>query len=96
MPLPLDITKPDSRIQSVLSEIEKIELELIENKSFIGQDVYLDGRDFVNCVFQYCTIHVKLGHFKIRGKIQLKNNVFKLYPPAEAVKSIFDTLALQK
>ena len=84
-----DVTKSDKRIQPIISGVEKIKLELIENAKFVDQDVYLDGRDFVSCIFKNCTMHVNLGHFSIRGTNTIFTNCeFKYYPLAEAVKSI--------
>jgi len=97
MPIPLDVTKPDKRIQPIIAELEKIELELIENRTFADQDIYLDGREFISCIFKNCTMHVKLGHFSIRGtNTVLVNCDFKYYPPAESIKSISGILAYQQ
>ena len=95
--MPSDVTKPDKRIQPIITEVEKIKLELIENNTFADQDIYLDGRDFLSCIFKNCTMHVKLGHFNIRGtNTILVNCDFKYYHPAEAVKSISGILAYQQ
>ena len=92
-----DVTKQDIQLEPILTDIENIKLELIENKTFVDQDVYLDGRDFVSCIFKNCTIHIKLGHFTIRGSNTILTNCnFKYYPPAEAVKSISDIIVTQQ
>jgi len=96
MSVPSDFTNTDIRIQHILTELSKVELELIENKTFIDQDVHLDGREFSNCIFKNCAIHVKLGHFRISGKVHLENCNFILYPPAQGVKSIFDAAVSQQ
>lgn len=92
-----DISKQDVRLEPVLTNIENIKLDLVENKTFVDQDVYLDGRDFVSCIFKNCTIHIKLGHFTIRGSNTILTNCnFKYSPLAEAVKSISDIIASQQ
>ena len=60
MSLMPDISKPDVRIQNIMTEIEKLKLEKISNKTFVDQDIYLDGREFTDCVFKNCRLFVKL------------------------------------
>ncbi len=44
---PIDIvTKPDQRINDMLIEMEKLEPNQIKYHTFVGNDVYLDGRSF--------------------------------------------------
>ena len=67
MELSYEVSGPDGRIQSILTNIEKVKLEKVANKTFVDTDVYLDGRIFQNCIFENCRMFVKLGHFSLRG-----------------------------
>ena len=96
MTLPSDTSKPDIRIQNITSETEKIKLERIADRDFVETDVYLDGREFVNCIFKNCRLFIKLGVFRITGpRIHLEHCEFVALPPAAGVKALFDLLALQ-
>ena len=91
MALASDVSKPDIRIQSILTDIEKLKLERIDNKTFVNTDIYLDGRAFINCVFKDCRFFVKLGCFQIGGKrLHLENIEFITSHPAQGIKSIAD------
>ena len=90
MSLISDVSKPDTRVQNIMTEIEKLKLEEITNKTFVDQDIYLDGRAFADCVFKNCRLFVK-----ITGKrIHLDNIEFIASYPALGVKAISDLVYL--
>jgi hypothetical protein len=95
MVLPSDVRKPTLEIQSIVTEIEKIKLEIIKDKTFVDTDIYLDGRSFVDCIFKNCRMFIKLGCFNIIGRIHLEGCEFIALPPAAGVKSISDILSLR-
>ena len=97
MVLPSDTTKPDIRIHSILADIEKLQLEPITNKTFVDTVVYLDGRDFIDCIFRNCRLFVKLGCFTIRGRrLHLEGCEFITDPPAKNIMTISNLLATQQ
>jgi hypothetical protein len=100
MALTSDVTKPDSRIPPILTSIEKLKLEVIKNQVFLDQDVYLDGREFVDCSFKRCRMFVKLGNFLITvtGKTHQEMGYceFVFLPPASAVRDTIMMLLSQK
>lgn len=91
-----DVSIPDPKMHEFLTDVEKWVLERIENQPFFAQDVYLDGRHFHNCSFQDCRIFIKVGHFRVTGKLIFEHCDFVLNGPARAVKSVFDLLAHQR
>jgi hypothetical protein len=97
MALLSDTTKPDVRLQPILTEIEKIlvGLERIKGKTFTDTDVYLDGREFINCYFKNCKMFAKLGCFVITGDIHMDGCTFVFLPPAEAIKNTMNVLSQQ-
>ena len=93
---PIDlVTKPDQRINDMLTEIEKLEPRQFENHTFVGHDVYLDGRSFNDCKFQNCRIFIKLGSYELKGDIQFEDCTFDINGPASNVESILYMLAEQ-
>ncbi len=87
-----DVSRPHPAITEVLTSLEKLNLETIEDRDFVGEDVYLDGRLFRNCSFQNCNIYVKIGRFQIdkpkpRG---FDRCTFKLDGPAEMIKALVE------
>ena len=97
MTLPSDTSKPDPRIQSILNELEKTDLEKRANETFVDADVHLDGREFTDCTFKNCRMFASLGHFRLVGKgTQLDRCQFMASPPAARVKAVFDVFDRQK
>ena len=88
----IDVARPHSRVQQILTDIEQLELEVIEDREFRGETVYLDGREFRNCSFDNCKIFIKLGSFRLTGALIMKNSKFHLSPPAEGVKDFVDII----
>lgn len=62
-----DVAKPDARFAGPLFALDTIELEVVEGQTFREQDVWLDGRLFVNCEIVGCRLFVQLGVFGING-----------------------------
>ena len=81
----MKIDKPDRRVQDLLTEIEKMDLTPVFNENFEGQDIYLDGRDFVDCNFKDCRLFAHFGHWKFSGKCDLKGCGFHFQYPAAVV-----------
>ena len=90
-----DVTKPDPKMNDILSDMEKLEPPPFKNHTFEGNDVYLDGRSFHDCTFQKCRILIKLGCFELTGTIQFEDCTFDISGPASNVESILDMLANQ-
>jgi len=87
------VAYPDERINSILTGIEKVNLEVIADQEFIEQDVYLDGRHFKNCAFIKCRMFIKLGYFFIEGpRIQLDGCTFNMDGPAGRVHQFVETV----
>ena len=81
----MKLDKPDRRVQDLLAEIEKMDLVPVFGQNFEGDDVYLDGREFVDCSFKKCRLFCHLGHWRISGKIILVDNSFDFRYPASVV-----------
>jgi len=81
----MQLDKPDRRIQDLLEEIKKIDLDKVFGKNFKNQDIYLDGREFVDCNFKKCRLFCHIGHWRISGKSNLKDCHFQFEYPAGVV-----------
>ena len=92
----IDVSHPDPRTLDFLTSLEKWKLQIIENQAFAGGDIYLDGREFRNCSFEYCRIFLKVGHYKITEPYKLRNNEFIFDYPASAVRNLVLVLGQQK
>jgi hypothetical protein len=91
-----DTSKPDIGILAIMADIEKLKPEKIENENFTGVDVYLDGREFINCTFKDCRLITNLGCYTIRGeKILLGGCTFHFLPPAQIILSTLNKLSDQ-
>lgn len=91
----VDVGRPDPRIRDLADQVELLPLDIVEGKAFLAQDVHLDGREFIDCSFQYCRIIVRLGRFAVRGRFRVEDCTFLLEGPAQGVKTIFDALDTQ-
>ena len=82
-----DLAYPLPAVTALLTEVEKLPLELVDGEDFLEQDVYLDGYFFRNCSFRHCRIYVKLGRFRIdvSSGFRFENNTINLAPPASGV-----------
>ncbi len=58
----------DSRVTKVLTDLTAIPLESHSNFVFEDQEVFIDGRRFVNCAFHRCRLVLLLGLFEFVGK----------------------------
>jgi hypothetical protein len=95
MALTSDVARPDARVQSILTDLEKLKLEEFNNRTFVDTDVYLDGRAFTDCFFKNCRFFVKLGNFRIGGKsLHLENIEWILSGSAQGIKAIADLIYL--
>jgi hypothetical protein len=75
----------DSRIQDLLTQIKKIDLSPVFGRDFENKDIYLDGREFVDCSFENCRLYSNIGHWQVSGKYQLQDCVFEFGYPARVV-----------
>ena len=91
--MPYDASVPDPMMHDILTDIEKWELSLVENQDFVEADVYLDRREFRNCTFRNCRIFLKVGHFRVTGKIVFAENHIICSGPAEGVRSLVERLS---
>jgi hypothetical protein len=90
--VPQDFAKPDPRIQDILTDVEKMDLQVVDGLEFVDQDVYLDGRRFVRCGFQRCKLFVKLGVFALDDPTQLVQNTFYFLGPAGSIQNTLSFL----
>lgn len=81
----MTLDKPDRRIQDLLAEIEKMDLAPVFGQDFENQDIYLDGREFVDCTFKRCRLFSHIGHWRISGKYHLESCGFHFQYPASVV-----------
>ena len=81
----MNLDKPDGRIQDLLAEIEKMDLVPVFGQSFESADIYLDGREFVDCNFRNCRLFSHIGHWRISGKYHLEGCGFHFRYPASVV-----------
>lgn len=75
----------DSRIQDLLAQIKKIDLAPVFGRNFENEDVYLDGREFVDCNFKNCRLFSHIGHWQVSGKYRLEGCGFHFQYPASVV-----------
>ena len=93
MPLsPKDVTRPEARISAVLGALQDWEFETASGMEFENQDVYLDGREFVECSFRSCRIYITLGYFRMINPRALVDCQFFLAGPAEIMKTLVDLI----
>jgi hypothetical protein len=81
----MKLDKPDRRIQDLLSEIERMDLVGVFGQNFENEDIYLDGREFVDCSFKDCRLFCHVGHWRISGKYDLDRCGFHFQYPASTV-----------
>ena len=81
----MDLGKRDRRIEDLLAEIEKMDLVPIFGQNFENQDIYLDGREFIDCNFRHCRLFSHIGHWRISGKYHLEGCGFHFRYPASVV-----------
>jgi hypothetical protein len=81
----MKLDKPDRRIQDLLAEIEKMDLVPVFGQNFENQDIYLDGREFVDCNFKNCRLFSHIGHWRVSGKYHLEGCGFHFQYPASVV-----------
>jgi hypothetical protein len=81
----MKLDKPDRRIQDLLAEIEKMDLAPVFGQNFENKDIYLDGREFVDCNFKNCRLFSHIGHWRISGRYHLEGCGFHFQYPASVV-----------
>lgn len=84
----MKLDKPNRRIQDLLAEIEKVDLVPVFSQNFVDQDIYLDGRDFVDCNSKNCRLFAHLGHLRFSGKCNFDGSGFHFQYPASVVWDI--------
>lgn len=87
-----DVKEPEPRIGSVLANLKDGEFEVARGIDFTEQDVYLDGREFVDCSFRNCRIYITLGYFRLINPRAFVDCNFYLAGPAEIVKTLIDLI----
>ena len=91
MPLTLEaVASPEQRINTVLASLQQWQFETADGLDFEAQDVYLDGREFVNCSFRDCSMYVTMGYFRMINPRAFVNCRFYLAGPAEIMKTLID------
>ena len=75
----------DNRIQDLLDQIKNMDLAPVFGRNFENEDVYLDGREFVDCNFKNCRLFSHLGHWRLSGKYHLEGCGFHFLYPASVV-----------
>lgn len=85
-----DVAKPEPRINAVLASLQDWEFETAQGIEFEDQDVYLDGREFIDCSFRSCRIYITLGYFRMINPRALRDCQFFLAGPAEIMKTLVD------
>ena len=87
-----DVTRPEPRMNSVLAALQDWEFETATGLEFDGQDVHLDGREFIDCAFRNCRIYITLGYFRMINPRAFVDCQFLLAGPADIVKSLVDVV----
>lgn len=72
--------------------MQQWEFEVASGIEFEGQDVYLDGREFVDCAFRDCNIYITLGYFRMINPRSIVDCRFYLAGPAEIMKTLVDLI----
>jgi hypothetical protein len=91
MPDP-DVGLPDARAQEIVARLPTMALGTIKGRTFQDQDVYLDGRDFVDCTFIRCRMIFALGWFAVRGRLQVRECNWSLGPPAHLAVQLMEDM----
>ena len=62
-----DTSKIDPRIEAEGIRVRAdVPLEVIADRHFVNEDVWLDGRSFLRCHFTRCRLRIAWGWFEIR------------------------------
>jgi hypothetical protein len=85
-----DVSQPEARINAVLASLQDWEFGTAEGIEFEDQDVYLDGREFIDCSFRNCRVYITLGYFRMINPRALVDCQFFLAGPAEIMKTLVD------
>ena len=83
----------DPRISKYALELVALPLARHEDETFADQDVYLDGREFVNCMFQRCRMHILLGRFRLLGTNSVPDCEWVLEGPTESTVKLLEYLS---
>ena len=63
-----DLSKPYIRALGLAKYIEtQLVWEVVEDQTFVGEEIYLDGRLFRRCVFRDCLLISALGLFQFEA-----------------------------
>jgi len=81
----IDLAEPNEEIQELLKALEKISFMSVLGWEFKDQDVYLDGKEFVDCKFKNCRLVSHLGHWRIKGKCPMDDCHFDFQYPAGVI-----------
>lgn len=78
----IDVSREDPRITALREQLETVELIAVISQTFSGQDVFVDGRRFVECQFIGCRLISGTGRFDVSGDHLIGGTSFTLVGPA--------------
>jgi hypothetical protein len=85
-----DRTSPDPRITELVAAVEAVPLTRYEGVTFKDQSVWLDGGEYVRCVFVGCEITVELGRFRFDGDQTFTNCEWVGGMPVDRWRALMD------
>lgn len=89
----IDPSQPDGRVTEILGLIQGLSRTRFEGEVFEDQDVFLDGRDFINCTFRRCRLHIFIGLFSFTGSQTFDGGLeVRLGGPAEGLMNLLEYL----
>jgi hypothetical protein len=92
----IDVRRPDPRMAGEFA-MDRLELVVIREQTFREQDVWLDGRSFVDCHFIGSTLHVEYGRFGIFETGPTTGSIggcsFVWHGPAKVIATLLEVLA---
>ena len=90
-----DLAKPHPQVSEILTEIEKVVLEVVQDRQFRDEPVYMDGREFQGCTFTECRLFIKLGFF-VATDCNFVSSQFQMSGPANSLKNFLDLVYRQQ
>lgn len=87
-----DLKRPEPRINQLLTALQQWEFDTAQGIEFEDQDVYMDGREFIDCSFRRCNVYITLGYFRMTNPRAFVDCRFYLAGPAEIMKTLVDLI----
>jgi|FLYL01.1.fsa_nt_gi hypothetical protein len=87
-----DLASPEPRINRILSGLQDWEFDTAQGLDLEDQDVYLDGREFIDCSFRNCNMYITMGYFRMINPRAFVDCRFYLAGPAEIIKTLVDII----